>query len=881
MTFINPLPLAHFQEQLAFPLDDFQRDAIEAIAEGHSVVVCVPTGSGKTIVAEYAAMRALAEGRKLFYTTPLKALSNQKYCDLRARFGEGNVGLLTGDVSVNREARIVVMTTEIFRNLLYGGREDSTLLNHLGYVVLDECHYMNDAERGTVWEESIIYCPENVQLVALSATVANASELADWINEVHHDTRLIASNFRPVPLRFSYYDREMLRPLFEAPGRLNRHLKGERVTRNRKGKVVGLRKGKIFQPVELIRLMHDKEMLPAIFFTFSRKDCDQYLEGTQSLVLLTPDERALLARKVDEYIAQNDFLVGNQQLQYIRNGFASHHAGLLPGIKHLVEMLFQQGLIKAVFATETLAAGINMPARSTVITKISKRTQDGHRRLTASEFLQMSGRAGRRGMDPVGYVIVVSSPYESAQEAATLADSPPDPLNSRFTPNYGMVLNLLRRHTLEQAEFLVRQSFAQFTSARRLRPLEDARMGHERELQALLSFQCPVGLSDRDLDSYERSRTLAQETRQFIRILRKQVQLYGEAPDMLAQLAHEEAKLNNFRATIEQSPCSRCEIIKQHQRIGQQIRRQQRKLKTINVKLSAERDTYWQHFINIYNLLKEVGYLDEADRPSRQGELTVQIRAENEYAMTEVLTTPGILDGLSAPQLAALLCALIQDSTRENLFVRISLSAPVERAVQRVEMLFKRIERLQRKHHVDVGLVLNPIASSLAEAWAHGASWERLIQSTNIGEGDIVRLLRRTADILRQIARADGLSEPLRRTAREALRLLYREPVKETDLPEENELDVELEAVPESSPDLQTPLVDPEEQGLTVPPLASRSEPIPPSETIATSTGPSSAFPSSHSRPAASPSAIGKADWRPLGMVRDYFAEQIRQDNES
>jgi superfamily II RNA helicase len=394
---MNPFTLEDFQSQLSFTLDDFQQEAIRSISEGHSVVVCAPTGSGKTIIAEYAAMRALAEGKKLFYTTPLKALSNQKFFDLKNRFGEANVGLLTGDISVNRDARIIVMTTEIFRNMLYGIQEDVGLLGYLGYVVLDECHYMNDAERGTVWEESIIYCPDNIQLVALSATVANAAELTDWINEIHHDTRLIWSDFRPVPLRFSYYDRDKLMPLFEAPGKMNRKLKTDM-----KGQRFA-KKQRFFRPNDLIAVMAEKDMLPAIFFTFSRKDCDKHLEFTQTLKLLTPAERKLLNKKVDDYVALNPFLEGNQSLPYIRNGFASHHAGLLPAMKHLVEILFQQGLIKVVFATETLAAGINMPARSTVITKISKRTNDGHRILTASEFLQMSGRAGRRGMDQVGY----------------------------------------------------------------------------------------------------------------------------------------------------------------------------------------------------------------------------------------------------------------------------------------------------------------------------------------------------------------------------------------------------------------------------------------------------------------------------------------------
>lgn len=897
----NPLPLSDFQEQLTFPLDDFQRDAIESLAEGHSVVVCAPTGSGKTIVAEYAAMRAIAEGKKLFYTTPLKALSNQKFYDLRARFGEANVGLLTGDISVNRDARIVVMTTEIFRNLLYGGREDSTLLTNLGYVVLDECHYMNDADRGTVWEESIIYCPDTVQLVALSATVANAAELADWINEVHHDTRLIWSDFRPVPLRFSYFNRELMLPLFEAPGRLNQKLKGERTGRDRRtSKPMVGRRPKPFIPGELIQLMAEKEMLPAIFFTFSRKDCDQYLESTQSLRLLTKDERDRLNRKVDEYIAQNDFLATNRQLPFIRNGFASHHAGLLPGIKHLVEILFQQGLIKAVFATETLAAGINMPARSTVITKISKRTQDGHRMLTASEFLQMSGRAGRRGMDKVGYVILVSSPYESAQDAATLASSPADPLNSRFTPNYGMVLNLLRRHTLEQAEFLVRKSFAQFTSARRLRPLEDAKTGHEREIIELQNFECPFGVSDKDFHGYERSKVMMHETSRFVRSLQRQIKQYGEFPDVVAQRDHEQGKLNNLRASTQQSPCETCHIIKQHQGVDQRIQKQQRKLKSIKARLRAEQDTYWQHFLNIYKLLQDTHYLDEMDRPSRQGALTVQIRAENEYAMTEVLTTPGLLDDLNPPQLASLMCALMNDSNRENLYVHLAVSPETMQAVGRIEGLFKRVDRLQRKHGVDVALVLNPIASGLVEAWAHGISWDRLIRSTNIGEGDIVRLLRRTADILRQVSRAEGLPDALNAKARDALRAIYRQPIKETEVMEENDLDPAVEdqkkatTAAESTNTRPSPMskaIPPEmlAQSLpSTPPVSSpHSVPASPSDEesasdTSMSTPTAAAEPSvpPPSQPVSSPQAYAHPEWRPLGTVRDYFAEQIRQDQQ-
>ncbi len=825
-----------FIAQLPFRLDDFQQDAMQAIAEGHSVVVCAPTGSGKTVIAEYAATKAIADGKKLFYTTPLKALSNQKYHDLKARFGEQNVGLLTGDISINRDARLIVMTTEIFRNMLYGVREESRLLGHIGYVVLDECHYMNDAERGTVWEESIIYCPESIQIIALSATVANARELTDWIHEVHHDTRLIWSDFRPVPLRFFYFDRDRMSPLFEAPGKLNRklklHVKGNRFDKKRR----------FFRPNELITQMHEKDMLPAIFFTFSRKDCDRDLEATQILRLLTPGERALLNRKIDEYVAQHPFLENNRSLEYIRNGFASHHAGLLPALKHLVEQLFQQGLIKVVFATETLAAGINMPARSTVITKISKRTNDGHRILTASEFLQMSGRAGRRGMDEVGYVIIVSSQWEGAREAAVLASAPPDPLNSQFTPTYGMVLNLLQKNSLENAEFLIRQSFGQFTAERRLQPLQLAIDEQEARLSQLTAFQCPYGVSDKDFHGYLKTGVLAHEAARFIKVLRKQLHQHGDSQDIHRQLAHEEAKLENMRLSQQALACEGCHLLRKHERVEENIRRAQRRLKGLNRNSAEEQDTYWRQFMNIYHLLKEAAYLDAFDQPTAKGELTAQIRSENEFAMAEIVQDPELLHGLTGPQLAAVLSALINDSNRENLFVRMYYSGEVAQALKRVEKLFKRIQKLQDKHHVDMPLLMNPVASALVEAWAQGASWERLIGATNIGEGDVVRMLRRTADILRQLSRIPDVPEPLGRTAKEALKQIYREPIREVELPEAAEADPT------------------EEAGILT---LEELEDAPPSQAA--------------SPPQAKP-RMDIPDWKPLGTIRDSFTEQRRQD---
>jgi superfamily II RNA helicase len=766
--------LTAFEEQLQFPLDGFQKEAMAVIESGQSVVVCAPTGAGKTIIAEFAAQMALERGKKIFYTTPLKALSNQKLFDFKALYGEQNVGLLTGDMSLNREAMIVVMTTEVFRNMLYGVHEDSTLMDQVGYVVLDECHYMNDADRGTVWEESIIYCLESIQIIALSATVANAQELTDWINEVHHDTRLISSDFRPVPLRFSYYNRETLLPLFEAPGRMNKKLKfdqkGNRFSKDQKQ----------FRPNLLIREMQERQMLPAIFFTFSRKGCDRNLSDTKTLRLLNDLERRQINQKVDEFVAQNPFIANSPYLPAIRNGFASHHAGLLPALKILVESLFQMGLIKVVFATETLAAGINMPARSTVITAISKRTNDGHRVLTASEFLQMSGRAGRRGLDEVGYVVLVSTPFQGASDAALLASSPADPLNSQFTPTYGMVLNLLQRHTMEEARFLISKSFGQFTAERRLGPILNEVTKRSAELNHYLNFECPAEVDDKGFHGYLKSRQMSYDSKKQLQILQSQVKRYGNEPGLQEALTKERAKLDNLAKTLNSSPCDGCHLLKDHQRNEERVHRLQKQLKYLNQNLDTERDVYWRTFFNLSELLKHLNHLTPEGKPTPLGWVTSQIRAENELYLSELIHH-GVLETESPESLAAVMCALVNDSTRDNLFVRFSLSPECRGLLTDIEKHRKRLDKLQKQYRIDTPLLLNPIASPLVEAWCQQLPWQKLIQETNLDEGDLVRLLRRTADLLRQLSRISAIPEALSKKAKEAYILLYRDPIQEID----------------------------------------------------------------------------------------------------
>ncbi len=768
--------MKQFLDTLSFTPDPFQLEAMETIDQGHSVVVCSPTGSGKTLIAEYAAFKAVSEGRKIFYTTPLKALSNQKYADFKKIYGDDRAGLLTGDVTMNRDARIIVMTTEVFRNMLYGIQEDSRLLRQVAYVVLDECHFMNDAERGTVWEESIIYCPDTIQIIALSATVANALELTDWINEVHHNTCPILSDFRPVPLRFLYYTREELMPLYKTGTReLNSRLKFDTRKRHLNKKL------RAWDPNSLIQILYEKEMLPAIFFTFSRKGCDKSLFETRHLQLLTLEEKQRLNPEIDDYVRAHPFLEDNRYLRPMRNGFASHHAGLLPALKGLVEKLFQMGLIKVVFATETLAAGINMPARTTVITAISKRTNDGHRILTASEFLQMSGRAGRRGMDEVGYVVTVSSPYEGAADMALLASSPADPLNSQFTPTYGMVLNLLQKHTLKDAEFLISKSFGAFTAERHLQPIRAQIEECKAQLEEVEAFECPANLTDKDFEKYLKSKEMMRASQKLVKLYETQQKRHGRSRLVQESLDQELGKINSLKSSVYSVACHNCKILRNHDRLLERGHRIRKRLKQLEAQFHAETDWYWRQFLNHYNLLKELEYLDANDIPTEAGKLTAQIRAENEVYISQIILE-GLLDNLSPPHLAAIACAIVNDSTRENQFSRITLSPQLRNTLSEIQQLSKQIYRLQNRHHLKTPMILNPVASGLVEAWADQAQWHYLVSSTNIDEGDLVRVIRRTADMLRQLSRNDQIPSKLADTATLALNSLYRDPIRDERL---------------------------------------------------------------------------------------------------
>ncbi|MEE2034960.1 DEAD/DEAH box helicase, partial [Rhodococcus chondri] len=518
--------LAAFAGGLRFPLDPFQRDSCRALEAGHSVLVCAPTGAGKTVVGEFAVHLALQAGSKCFYTTPIKALSNQKYADLCARHGKDAVGLLTGDQSINSGAPVVVMTTEVLRNMLYAS---STALIGLSHVVMDEVHFLADRFRGAVWEEVILHLPEDVRLVSLSATVSNAEEFGDWMTTVRGDTTVIVDEVRPIPLHQHMMLGPRIYDLFDARA----EAPDTPATARRRGVVVNpellaqVRRRTAFEATDrwqprgrgsfrplprpdVIARLDGEGLLPAITFVFSRAGCETAVAQClrSGLHLTTDDEAAQIRQIVTAHTrelpaADLEVLGFSAWRTALERGIAAHHAGMLPAFRHTVEELFVRGLVRAVFATETLALGINMPARTVVLERLVKYNGETHAELTPGEYTQLTGRAGRRGIDVEGHAVVLWQPGVEPDAVAGLASTRTFPLRSSFRPSYNMAVNLIDAVGVDRSRVLLEMSFAQFQADKSVVGLTRS---IERNETALAKLRGQLGGDDSDILDYLRLR---------------------------------------------------------------------------------------------------------------------------------------------------------------------------------------------------------------------------------------------------------------------------------------------------------------------------------------------------------------------------------------
>ncbi len=775
---VNP-SLDSFLKLLKFPLDDFQEKACQALMRGQGVLVAAPTGAGKTIIGEFAIHLADQKNLKVFYTTPIKALSNQKYAELVSRYGTDKVGLLTGDTNINGDAQFLVMTTEVLRNMIYA---NSNALINLGYVVMDEVHYLADRFRGAVWEEVILHLPKDVKIVSLSATVSNAEEFGAWLDEVRGDTEIIVSETRPVPLNQHVLFGDELIPLFDESGnqsRVNSDLVQRHATkmrapinkpsRGRRG-FNGLDRGmgrivRISKP-EVIDILDEADLLPAIFFVFSRAGCEA---GVQSVLasgirLTAPEDKQLIRRIAEEKcgtIPDEDLAALGyfEWLTALERGVAAHHAGLLPAFKEVVEELFLRKLVKVVFATETLALGINMPARTVVLERLDKFNGEGRVQITPGEYTQLTGRAGRRGIDIEGHSVIQWSANLDPNYVASLASKRTYPLNSSFKPTFNMAVNLIEAFGQRRSRDVLETSFAQFQAdrsvvglARGIREKQESLDGYEQ------SMKCHLG----DFREYARLRKetneLERESAQAGRQARR-----NDLRQTKGRRA-QELKLANLKKDLRSHPCHACPDREVHARWGERWWKLEKETKAIIRQIESRTNQVAKTFDRISDMLVELNYLEVSEgdlEVTESGKKLAKIYGERDLLVAECLRRK-VWHNVDAPTLAAVASALVYESRRddENITPKHPKGAFVEVFDQTLSV-WDELQEVSRFHNLPLTSEPDSAMALQMYRWATGARLDSILTATGMLAGDFIRWCKQTIDLLEQIAKVhqDELSE--------------------------------------------------------------------------------------------------------------------------
>lgn len=759
-----------FIAQFDFGFDEFQIVACHAVEDGRGVLVAAPTGAGKTVVGEFAAFSSLARGKKCFYTTPIKALSNQKYHEFVARFGEDRVGLLTGDTNINSDAEIMVMTTEVLRNMLYA---NSSTLKNLGAVVMDEVHYLADKFRGAVWEEVLIHLMESVQVISLSATVSNAEEFGEWLGEVRGHTDVIVSEVRPIPLYQHVIIGSRLIDLFSEPGKVNpeilglerQALKRVRTPRHRSDRFG--HEGERLSRDEVIEKLQRENLLPAITFIFSRAGCDAAVKQCLSagIKLTNAEERLEImntARQYTQNIAEEDLeVLGYREwLIALERGIAAHHAGLLPSFKSAVEDLFQRGLVKAVFATETLALGINMPARTVVLEKLTKWNGEGHVSITPGEYTQLTGRAGRRGIDIEGNAVVLWSPTVDSATAAGLASTRTYPLRSSFSPSYNMSINLIARFGRERARTSLESSFAQFQADRAVVGL--VKQIRKNDLAAKEQLEMAIC----HLGNFEEYAAIRIEIKDTERLLSKRD---GRRTFDSRQRQHMENELDKLRKQLRQHDCHSCNDRETHARFAERAARLNRESEGLRERVENRTHVIAKTFDRICDVLGHLGYI-EGEQPTEQGKILAKIYAESDLLLTETIRHE-VLNKLSAPELVAVISSVIYESRGSENFSPKMPHQNVANALASMTTIWAQLESVEEDFGVQTQREPDFGFCFASYRWASGHSLSSVLKGSDMTVGDFVRNIKQLIDLLTQIA---GASEALRPICREAVKRIDR-----------------------------------------------------------------------------------------------------------
>ena len=753
-----------------FEFDPFQITACHAVEDGKGVLVAAPTGAGKTVVGEFAAYFALQAGKKCFYTTPIKALSNQKYSEFAAKFGEDRVGLLTGDTSINGEADILVMTTEVLRNMLYAG---SNTLTNLGCVVMDEVHYLADKFRGAVWEEVLIHLMESVQVISLSATVSNAEEFGEWLGEVRGDTEVIVSEIRPIPLFQHVLIGSRLMDLFDQPGKINPEILQREREAIRRSSLGRNRRGRFAEPsdrmsrAEIIEKLQRENLLPTITFIFSRIGCDAAVKQClhAGLRLTSPEERTEIRQTALRYtqnIAEEDLeVLGFQEwLTALERGIAAHHAGLLPSFKGAVEDLFQRGLVKAVFATETLALGINMPARTVVLEKLIKFNGEAHVPITPGEYTQLTGRAGRRGIDIEGNAVIQWSPTVDSASAAGLASTRTYPLRSSFSPTYNMAINLISRFGRETARRSLESSFAQFQADRAVVGLTRQIRKNESLIQELTrDAKCHLG----DFMEYARLRRSIKEV-EVLLSRRDQRKTFDNR-----QRGHMEGELADLRRALKAHPSHGCAEREDHARLAERAGRLTRENEGLTTRVENRTHVIAKTFDQICQVLDHLQYID-GEKPTVQGKILTKIYAESDLLLTESIRR-GLLDDLNATELLSVVsCMIFESRSQENLAPKLP-SQKVTSTLTEIISLWAALEKIENDFGVKTQREPDAGFCFISYKWASGNSLNSVLKGSDMSVGDFVRSTKQLVDLLNQIA---GASEKLRPVCKDAVKRIDR-----------------------------------------------------------------------------------------------------------
>ncbi len=763
-------------KETAFVADDFQQEALRLVEET-DVLVSAPTGAGKTWIAVEAMRKVLEEGRRAWYASPLKALSNSKYHEFCEEYGEDNVGVITGDRKENTDASIVVGTTEILRNQLYDAMATGADFKS-DLVILDEAHYLGDNDRGVVWEEVMIYLPARVRLLLLSATIPNDNEIADWLAAIRqHPCRVVHSEQRPVPIY----------PLYLLPGGDLLPLSGlDGVSKkidsfiNTSTKYRYKRHQITVDYDHILHVLGQFDLLPAVFFLKSRSDCNRALYACKKRTLSSERTRQIKHR-LDELLYEYPFLENHPQLPFvIHHGIGAHHGGQLPHWKIVVEKLMQEGLLDAIFSTSTVAAGVNFPARTVVLAQSDRFNGKEFVSLTATELHQATGRAGRRGKDNIGFAVMVHGPYQDPHLIDKLFTMPPDPIDSQIKINFSMCLNLMLSQSPEEIRELLKQSFATYQNMESQHELERRSQEIESKLAPFRSdWLCEnTGQVRKRIklrqENNKRLHRLIKKRKKHSKVLSK-TDLPPEADPTIQDLTR---RINDVQKSLQNLPCDECPNFQIcHQLKDKTLTALLYDDEWVEKALDHARNALWREFQHHLAFLKKTGFADPGGRLTPDGVWASKLRLDQPLIIAELIRK-GMLTDLTPELLAGIIAVFVNDKFRDiDLDTTVDWDrGPLLDAYYDMKDDIEEMVVLKEKHNFSTPMIQFWPAAAMY-IWASGKTWEEVIMLTSIDEGDLAMLIYRTADNLRQLVSLDETHPELAEKARTCVAGLLREPV--------------------------------------------------------------------------------------------------------